>query len=174
MSGSETSHPRPIDFERLGDLIGEVAVLRSAAAGCGVGLDSRRRIALLWAEGVGPEIAMNAEPVQFREGRLVVATSSSAWAQTLQLMAHEIMGRLNVLLGSPEIDSVTFRHAGWEQRLDPQYEENRSGPSGHGLSEEQRAVLGEVGGLDLDARLRERITEAMRASFVRGEQDSGR
>ena len=43
---------------------------------------------------VGPEVAANARPVQLRDGRLVVTTSSSAWAQTLQLMSPMVVERL--------------------------------------------------------------------------------
>ena len=44
-------------------------------------------------------MAGNARPVQLRDGRLVVTTSSSAWAQTLQLMSEMVRARLNERLG---------------------------------------------------------------------------
>ena len=76
--------------------------------------DTARRVAEVWDEAVGPEIAANARPVQLRQGRLVVSTSSSAWAQTLQFMGEAVRVRLNESLQTDEIRTVFFRHAGWE------------------------------------------------------------
>jgi len=166
------------DFERLGDLLGEVGALRSSRAEgkstTDAGPDTGRRLASLWADAVGPEIAENTEPLRVKQGRLVVAASSSAWAQTLQLMGGEIKARLNTLMESEEVQEISFRHAGWENR--PRYEEKGTPAPARGeeLSEEQCAALGEVERLDLDSDLREKIRQAMQASFGRGEQDSGR
>jgi hypothetical protein len=166
------------DFDRLGDLLGEVGALRSTRTGSEAtpdpGKDTGRRLASLWADAVGPEIAENTEPLRVKQGRLVVAASSSAWAQTLQLMGGEIKARLNALMGGEDVQEISFRHAGWEDR--PRYGENETPPPARGeeLSDEQRAALGEVERLDLDPDLREKIRQAMQASFGRGEQDSGR
>jgi len=75
---------------------------------------------------------------------------------------------------SEEVQEISFRHAGWENR--PRYEEKGTPAPARGeeLSEEQCAALGEVERLDLDSDLREKIRQAMQASFGRGEQDSGR
>ena len=166
------------DFERLGDLLGEVGALRSSRAGSEAtpepGLDTGRRLASLWADAVGPEIAENTEPLRVKQGRLVVAASSSAWAQTLQFMVCESKARLNALMESEEVQEISFQHAGWEDR--PRYGEKGTPapPGGEELSDEQRAALGEVERLDLDPELREKIRQAMQASFGRGQQDSGR
>lgn len=162
------------DFARLGDLLGEVGALRSSGAARDPGPDTGRRLASLWADAVGAEIAANAEPLHMKNGRLAVATSSSAWAQTLQLMAGEVRARLNALLQSDEVEEITFRHAGWEDRVRGGLGGTPAPVQGEQLSEEQRAALGEVEGLDLDPRLREKITQAMQASFVRGEHDLDR
>jgi hypothetical protein len=175
---SDTAGAAGSDFERLGDLLGEVGALRSSRAEGESTPDpdkgTGRRLASLWADAVGPEIAENAEPLRVKQGRLVVAASSSAWAQTLQLMSGEIKARLNKLMGSEEVQEISFRHAGWEDR--PCYGEKGAPTPARGaeLSDEQRAALGEVERLDLDPDLREKIRQAMQASFGRGEQDSGR
>jgi predicted nucleic acid-binding Zn ribbon protein len=174
MTRAETPGAAGPDFVRLGDLLGEVGALRSPGSGRTSAADTGRRLAALWADAVGPEISANAEPLHMRQGRLVVAASSSAWAQTLQLMAGEIKARLNVLLQNEEVEEITFRHAGWEDRSRGGQPEASTQAHGEQLSEEQRAALGEVEGLDLDPNLREKITQAMQASFGRGEQDSGR
>lgn len=127
-----TSRPDP-DFHALGDLLTEAglpagsdpstrATAFSTEATAAGGRQSRvsglaRRLAMVWAEAVGPEIADNARPRQLRNGRLVVSTSSSAWAQSLQFMAEDIRGRLNEMLGEEAVRTMFFRHAGWEASL---------------------------------------------------------
>jgi hypothetical protein len=78
------------------------------------GADLKWRLAALWPETVGAEIAANARPVQLRDGRLVVATSSAAWAQTLQLMSEVVVRKVNEGLGAAVVERAVFRHAGWE------------------------------------------------------------
>jgi hypothetical protein len=78
-----------------------------------------QRLADVWADVVGAEIAANARPAQLRDGRLVVTTSSSAWAQTLQLMSEMIIARLNERLGEGAVQKAVFRHAGWEMFVVP-------------------------------------------------------
>ena len=109
------------DFARLGDLMpgGEAGALApdppQAAVGSGLtASDLSRRLAAVWVEAVGAEIAANARPVQLREGRLVVTTSSSAWAQTLHAMSEMVVTRVNQQLGDEAVKRAVFRHAGWE------------------------------------------------------------
>ena len=197
--GPQPSVPR--DFDRLGDLLGDVCevpggreapgaprpvrgprprragvvpVVSAAAAS-----DPARRVALVWPEAVGTEVAANARPVQLRNGRLTVSVSSSAWAQTLQFLSEAITVRLNEKLGEEVVESVVFRHAGWEERLrrdsgpEPAADTGRPAASPR-LSADQREALAQVAALDLPAGLRERITQAMEAAFVRGGPDSVR
>jgi predicted nucleic acid-binding Zn ribbon protein len=76
--------------------------------------DLSRRLAEVWEDAVGAEIAANAHPVYLRSGRLVVTTSSSAWAQTLQGMSEMVAVKVNEKLGAEAVGRVVFRHAGWE------------------------------------------------------------
>ncbi|MCL5735426.1 MAG: DUF721 domain-containing protein [Actinobacteria bacterium] len=190
------------EFKRLGDLLGDLAVLQHGVDTFGGSQDVRRRLALLWAEAVGPEIAANAEPIHLKQGRLVVATSSSAWAQTLQLMAEQIKARLSTLLLGAEVTSLVFRHAGWQGggagacglsaalaagekaptatpngiargTLQGKARGALSGTADESAGDDGFAAIREVEGLDLDPRLKAKITQAMRASFVREEQDIG-
>jgi hypothetical protein len=89
------------------------------AARAGAEADLSQRLAAVWPEAMGAEVAANAKPVQFRDGRLVVTTSSSAWAQTLQLMSEMVVARLNERLGPGAVGKAVFRHAGWEDFLPP-------------------------------------------------------
>jgi hypothetical protein len=95
-------------------------------------------------------------------------------------MGEAIVVRLNERLGEGTVRRVVFRHAGWEERP-------RARPSGAAmadddalagraapLSPEHQAALAGVARLGLSPGLEEKITSAMRAAFVRGQQDSGR
>jgi predicted nucleic acid-binding Zn ribbon protein len=48
-----------------------------------------------WTEAVGEAVAAQARPVRERAGVLTVACSSSVWAQELDLIAPEVLARLN-------------------------------------------------------------------------------
>lgn len=100
------------DLDRLGDLLPPEASGRTPVPTSGE--DSAYRLAAVWAQEMGPEVAANAKPVQLRDSRLVVTTSSSAWAQTLQLMSPMVAERLNQRLGEGTVEKVVFRHAGWD------------------------------------------------------------
>lgn len=185
----------PEDFARVGDLLGgaceaaavpesrgadEAPAVRASDPG-----DMSRAVAMAWPELVGDEVAANASPVRLKAGRLTVATSSSVWAHTLQYMEADLVSRLSQRLGPEAVQQIVFRHAGWEERP-------RTGPAA-GLSErsasqtggrtsgspgrlsaEQKAALADVEELDLPPAIREKVTRAMKAAFVRAQRDSVR
>ena len=178
---------RAEDFDRVGELLGGVCDAagtppqgpagegRATLPGAG-SPDPARALALIWTDVAGPDVAANARPVQLKRGRLVVSTSSSAWAQSLGYMEEDLKVKLNERLGSGTVNSVVFRHAGWEERP----KRATGPPSGAStakpgpLSQEQVDALAQVEKLDLPGDIRERILRAMKASFVRGQQDSVR
>ncbi len=94
----------PQDFDRLGDLLGIT----------GGPSTPPERLAALWAGTVGEEVARHTEPLYLRDGRLVVATSSSVWAQSLDLMGEQLRGALNDALGDDVVREIRFRPAGWD------------------------------------------------------------
>lgn len=204
-------------FTRLGDFLGDALPPSFSSEGrvdCSgrPDLSSGRLLTLAWPEVVGAEVAANARPVQLRQNRLVVTTSSSVWAQTLQFMSATIITALNERLGEDAVTQIVFRHAGWEQHQSGtsagggdtahdapvpsipvtagdvpaarspgevygtsrpsrrSAESSSTGPAST-LSEEQKGALAAVERLDLDPKLRDRMVRAMKASFVRGEQD---
>jgi predicted nucleic acid-binding Zn ribbon protein len=56
----------------------------------------------VWEEAVGEIVAAQAEPTGERAGVLVVTCASAVWAQELDLMAPDLVVRLNGLLdGAP-------------------------------------------------------------------------
>jgi predicted nucleic acid-binding Zn ribbon protein len=54
-----------------------------------------------WPDAVGPAIAEEAEPVSEREGVVTVACRSAVWAHELDLLAPDLVTRLNELLDGP-------------------------------------------------------------------------
>lgn len=54
----------------------------------------------VWSEVVGEAIAAEAQPTVERGGVVTVSCSASVWAQELDLMAPQILTRLNASLGS--------------------------------------------------------------------------
>ncbi len=183
--------PRSEDFDRVSDLLGdfceraasptEVPVRSGgsqASGGHAAGspcVGDARALADAWPEIAGAEVAANASPVQLKGGRLVVSTSSSVWAHTLQYMSHDLMTRLNDRLGDDTVRQIVFRHAGWEERppdcrtaiVEHQTGESRSPSS---LASEQAKALADLEKLDLPLAVREKMASAMRASFVRAQQ----
>ncbi|HZK49920.1 MAG TPA: DUF721 domain-containing protein, partial [Thermoleophilia bacterium] len=101
-------------FARLGELLGNAL----PPPPTGVRVDSRL-VAEVWLKVMGPEGAANSQPRHLRNGRLVVATQSSAWAQALQDRGDEVIARLNSHLGEAAIVSVSFRPAGWDPCAGP-------------------------------------------------------
>ena len=60
----------------------------------------------IWSETVGPGIAAEAEPTAERSGVLTVSCSASVWAQELDLMAPQIVERLNAALATAPIQRL--------------------------------------------------------------------
>jgi hypothetical protein len=178
---ADRAAPLPDGFCRLGELL-------PTPRGASRGHPQARRVAEIWEAAVGPETARQAQPLSLRGGRLVVATSSSVWAQTLQLMAETLRMALNDALGEEAVTEVVCRPAGWDPGAGqgaaralshpPAEEEGASARSGGASPEgedrplrlltdaEECAVAfaqHQVG----DPALGERIAAAMRASWAR-------
>ena len=60
----------------------------------------------VWPDAVGDVIAAQAEPTGEREGVLTVTCSSSVWAQELDLMGPDLVGRINAALGTESVRSL--------------------------------------------------------------------
>jgi predicted nucleic acid-binding Zn ribbon protein len=67
------------------------------------------RVQGCWGEAVGGAIATAANPVAEREGVLTVRCESAVWAQELELMAGELLGRLNGALGEDLLHKLRCR-----------------------------------------------------------------
>ena len=63
----------------------------------------------IWELATGPAIAAAARPTGERDGILTVTCEAAVWAQELDLMAAEVIERLNAALGSPAIRELRCR-----------------------------------------------------------------
>jgi predicted nucleic acid-binding Zn ribbon protein len=63
----------------------------------------------VWAQAVGEIVAAQAEPTGERDGVLAVTCSSAVWAQELDLMAPELVARLNGLLDRADVRGMRCR-----------------------------------------------------------------
>lgn len=63
----------------------------------------------VWERAVGPAIAAAARPVAEREGIVTIVCEASVWAHELELMAVELVPRLNDELGSPTVRELRCR-----------------------------------------------------------------
>jgi predicted nucleic acid-binding Zn ribbon protein len=67
------------------------------------------RVQEVWDTAVGPAIATAARPSAERRGILTISCEAAVWAQELDLMAPELIPRLNLALGSDEIRELRCR-----------------------------------------------------------------
>jgi predicted nucleic acid-binding Zn ribbon protein len=67
------------------------------------------RVQECWERAVGEAIAAAARPTGEREGVLTVTCEAAVWAQELDLMAGELIPRLNAALGGPELTRLRCR-----------------------------------------------------------------
>jgi predicted nucleic acid-binding Zn ribbon protein len=61
-----------------------------------------------WPGVAGPALAPFAGPVSEREGVLTLACESSVWAQELELVGPDLLGRLNEATGAGSASGATF------------------------------------------------------------------
>jgi predicted nucleic acid-binding Zn ribbon protein len=70
----------------------------------------------VWPDAVGDVIAAQAEPTAARDGVLTVTCASAVWAQELDLMGPELVGRINAMMGAQTVHSLRCSSApakGW-------------------------------------------------------------
>jgi predicted nucleic acid-binding Zn ribbon protein len=67
------------------------------------------RVQEIWERAAGAAIALAASPTAERNGVLTVTCEASVWAQELNLMEKELIGRLNEALGAAEIRQLRCR-----------------------------------------------------------------
>ncbi len=174
--------------DRLGDLLPGALAAQSHDDGSRVS----RTLARVWPDVVGLEGAANSQPHVLRNGRLTVATSSSAWAQALQDRSGEVVKRLALALEPGLVSSVLFRPAGWDpcagdgsvrplkaaphEWLSSDDQTREGGTAGAALgrprkrmlSREEEEAIEAVRGSAVEERLGDLMARAMRAGLEYG------
>jgi predicted nucleic acid-binding Zn ribbon protein len=64
------------------------------------------RVQGVWTEVAGPGMAAAAAPVSERDGVVTFACESGVWAQELELLAPDLLARLNAALGASGASSA--------------------------------------------------------------------
>jgi predicted nucleic acid-binding Zn ribbon protein len=67
------------------------------------------RVQELWERALGPAIAGSSRPTAERDGVLTVICEASVWAQELDLMAPDLIARLNDALGYEALRQLRCR-----------------------------------------------------------------
>ncbi|HZL49199.1 MAG TPA: DUF721 domain-containing protein [Solirubrobacteraceae bacterium] len=67
------------------------------------------RVQEIWEHTTGPAIASAAKPTAERNGVLTVTCDAAVWAQELDLMAAELLPRLNAALGEEALRELRCR-----------------------------------------------------------------
>ena len=70
----------------VGDLINELVKTRDWQSGLAEG-----EVFVKWEEIVGQEIAKHSEPIEIKDGKLLIKCSSTAWATQLNLVKNELL-----------------------------------------------------------------------------------
>jgi predicted nucleic acid-binding Zn ribbon protein len=66
------------------------------------------RVQAVWTEVAGERLAAAAAPVSERDGVVTVACRSSVWAHELDLLAPDLLRRLEGALGAPLVTKLRF------------------------------------------------------------------
>ncbi|MFC1550807.1 DUF721 domain-containing protein [Candidatus Neomarinimicrobiota bacterium] len=69
---------------------------------------AQNRALIVWKKVVGDKIATNTDPVNIRNGVLIVRASSSTWRQELLLKKSSILEKLNKYLKKEIIKDIRF------------------------------------------------------------------
>jgi predicted nucleic acid-binding Zn ribbon protein len=93
--------PRPVS-DALSGLTAQLAPATALA-----------RVQAVWAQAAGEAIAAEAQPVSERDGTVTVACRSAVWAHELELMAPELVERVNRCAGADLVGALKVRAGGW-------------------------------------------------------------
>jgi predicted nucleic acid-binding Zn ribbon protein len=67
------------------------------------------RVQEVWPTAAGPAIASAARPVAEHDGLLTVACEAAVWAAELELLAPDLIPRINELLGAETVRELRCR-----------------------------------------------------------------
>ncbi len=85
-------------------------LLETALSGLDLGAKvQEQRAVRAWPQVAGQVVGAHTRPEVLREGRLIVATDSPAWAQELHLRRPELLAKLEAVLGPGVVTELHFR-----------------------------------------------------------------
>lgn len=115
------------------------SVLGNLFADTPLGLRMREaKIWLIWERAVGKTVASRAYPVQFRDGILTVAATSSPWLQQLSFMKRDLVAALNRECGEELVREIFLTTAPFKRETLPPPSRKRTKPP---IPPEQRAAI---------------------------------
>ncbi len=86
-----------------------LSVALEALAGTLAPASALARVQEVWERVAGPAVAAAARPTAEHDGVLTVTCTAAVWAQELDLMAAELIARLNVALDTDTIHALRCR-----------------------------------------------------------------
>ena len=114
-TGAGFEQQRSRDPESIDNTLSRLVATRGWTAPASVGSVIGR-----WREVVGDEIADHAEPETFSDGKLVVRTTSTAWATQLGLLLPQLQRRLDEEIGEGVVSEIVVIGPGapsWKRGL---------------------------------------------------------
>ena len=114
-TGAGFEQQRSRDPESLDNTLARLVATRGWSAPSSVGSVLGR-----WREGGGDQIADNANPETFSDGKLVVRTTSTAWATQLGLLLPQLQRRLDEEIGEGVVAEIVVIGPGapsWKRGL---------------------------------------------------------
>lgn len=147
--------------------------VRGALRGAGVpDAGALAEVTRVWPSAVGDAIARAAWPQRIsRDGTLLVATSSSAWAFELGLLADEILQKLAAAVGAGAPTALKFAPGPIPAPPAPLPAE--AVPTPPAVDDETRRLASELTAAMSDEELRETIARAAAASLAKAASDRG-
>jgi hypothetical protein len=146
--------------------------VRGALRGAGVpDAGALAKVTRVWPAAVGDAIARAAWPQRIaRDGTLLVATSSSAWAFELGLLADEILAKLAAAVGDGAPVAVKFAPGPIPSPPAPPVSESLRPPV---VDDDTRLLAEQLTSAMGDEELRETIARAAAASLARAASSRG-
>ncbi|MFN8222758.1 MAG: DUF721 domain-containing protein [Gaiellales bacterium] len=147
-------------MERLGE-----GLERALAAAGAPTVGPLAELTRAWPSAVGAGIARSAWPLRVtREGTLVVATASAAWANELTLLADEVLEKLRAV--APASTPSALRFVVGPVPALPAAEAVADATSRRPATAEELDLAGDVSSAIEDPELREMVQRAIAASLA--------
>ena len=124
-----------------------------------LGAKLKEQLALTaWARVVGKVVGAHTRAEAVRDGILIVATDTPAWAQELHMRRGELLGKLETAVGAGVIREIHFR-SGFRRKPEPRASD-RKRPAEIALSQQQAREISRASERIADPALRAKAERA--------------